>query len=699
MGLSPIEVINLANEFILDTEHELLLKQYQKHHGIPVTGEVTMCWYKGFVKRYKDCIKTKFSKNVAFDRLKWATYDNILQMYVLTYDLLVDARIAIKKDRAVFFTKEGKIAINIRENYGRPTLYHLIHPEFFLFVDETGSNTNMKDDKRIGGQTVLAGIEDEAIYPAGTKDAHFTVLVVTNALGEPVCVVIIIKGKVLSMIEKLGMDMSKELVHGSNEKDFDKNYGDGKRFPGAPVCTYLNNEIPPLVTCTPTGSVNGTILTEMLRHIDHHSNYRRGPNKPTPVLQLDGHQSRFHEELLSYTNENEDHRWRLCLGVPNATHLWQVGDASQLNGKYKIETYKYKRMLMKFKLRNKLKPQIEKYDIVPMVNEAVKNSFFIKDASKNAVAERGWNPLNYYLLDHPMLKDTSESEKNNQTIKRLPACDLSTINLSGNSVVETSKDLMQKILNDERIDKFRLDMKSQEKKNEMFDQIGLTKKLTAGALFECNKIELDRTVLGTVRKKNIQIDNDAITKLVKLVMDYSDTRKKVLKIAERSLQKAATKHPEIEHTWKSNLIGFLGSNHCVIEFSYELGTLLKFFKENEKGALPTNHKARDILWQHWKSKGDISLDNHLFNNNNVDKDEMRNTYRCLKAAVDDLLKRGVNYANRDFEENCDEDSGEARHSLTEEQKNMFDAFKLLTPVMKRIGEDASLIGKKSSEAF
>ena len=78
MGLSPIEVINLANEFIFDTEHELLLKQYQKHHGIPVTGEVTTCWYKGFVKRYKECIKTKLSKNVAFDRLKWATYDNIL---------------------------------------------------------------------------------------------------------------------------------------------------------------------------------------------------------------------------------------------------------------------------------------------------------------------------------------------------------------------------------------------------------------------------------------------------------------------------------------------------------------------------------------------------------------------------------------------------------------------------------------------
>ena len=59
----------------------------------------------------------------------------------------------------------------------------------------------------------------------------------------------------------------------------------------------------------------------------------------------------------------------------------------------------------------------------------------------------------------------------------------------------------------------------------------------------------------------------------------------------------------------------------------------------------------------------------------------------------------MNYANRAFKENCDEDSGEARHSRSEEQKNMFDAVEFLTPVMKMIGEDASLIGKKSSEAL
>ena len=135
MGLSPIEVINLANEFIIDTEHKLLLKQYQRHHGILETSKVTTFWYKGFVKWYKECLKTKLSKNVAFDRLKRATFDNIHEMYVLTYDLLVDGRIAVKKDKAISFTKEGKIAVNIAEKHGRPTLYHLIHPEFFLFVD------------------------------------------------------------------------------------------------------------------------------------------------------------------------------------------------------------------------------------------------------------------------------------------------------------------------------------------------------------------------------------------------------------------------------------------------------------------------------------------------------------------------------------------------------------------------------------
>jgi hypothetical protein len=38
---------------------------------------------------------------------------------------------------------------------GRPSKFRLTSPENFLFVDETGCNTNMKDDGNVGGEMVV----------------------------------------------------------------------------------------------------------------------------------------------------------------------------------------------------------------------------------------------------------------------------------------------------------------------------------------------------------------------------------------------------------------------------------------------------------------------------------------------------------------------------------------------------------------
>jgi len=40
--------------------------------------------------------------------------------------------------------------------------------------------------------------------------------------------------------------------------------------------------------------------------------------------------------FLGYIN-NLAHKWHVCFGVLYATHLWQVGDASSLNGVFKAE--------------------------------------------------------------------------------------------------------------------------------------------------------------------------------------------------------------------------------------------------------------------------------------------------------------------------------------------------------------------------
>jgi hypothetical protein len=50
------------------------------------------------------------------------------------------------------YDKEGKETDDESKMFGRPTKMVLEHPEYLLFVDETGCNTNQKEDKYVGGE-------------------------------------------------------------------------------------------------------------------------------------------------------------------------------------------------------------------------------------------------------------------------------------------------------------------------------------------------------------------------------------------------------------------------------------------------------------------------------------------------------------------------------------------------------------------
>ncbi|MFN9982628.1 MAG: hypothetical protein ACK53Y_22055, partial [bacterium] len=112
-----------------------------------------------------------------------------------------------------------------------------------------------------------------------------------------------------------------------------------------------------------------------------------------PFLLLDGHHSRMMRPFLEYINDPE-HKWVACFGVPYATHVWQVADASSLNGCFKIELTKAKRKY----LQHRSKPKFEPTDIVPLVNMAFPKSFGNQENARKAIASRGWNPLNYKIL-------------------------------------------------------------------------------------------------------------------------------------------------------------------------------------------------------------------------------------------------------------------------------------------------------------
>ena len=97
----------------------------------------------------------------------------------------------------------------------------------------------------------------------------------------------------------------------------------------------------------------------------------------------------------------EDNKWMVCIGVPYATHLWQVANSSEFNGAFKIGLTKAKKRYLKFKPIAKKRFCLS--DIIPLVNHAWGKSFGRADVAKKAVANRGWGPLNYVLLDSPKL--------------------------------------------------------------------------------------------------------------------------------------------------------------------------------------------------------------------------------------------------------------------------------------------------------
>jgi hypothetical protein len=75
-------------------------------------------------------------------------------------------------------------------------------------------------------------------------------------------------------------------------------------------------------------------------------------------------------------------------------HIWQVNDASGLNGAFKIELTKAKRKYIK----HRDIPKFDPTNVVPLTNMAFPKSFGNVDNAKKAIKAPGWNPLNYYLL-------------------------------------------------------------------------------------------------------------------------------------------------------------------------------------------------------------------------------------------------------------------------------------------------------------
>ena len=82
---------------------------------------------------------------------------------------------------------------------------------------------------------------------------------------------------------------------------------------------------------------------------------------------FDAHDSRLQVPFLRYVND-EDHKWKVCIGLPNGTGKWQVGDSLEQNGQWKTKMTREKGKLILYKTRIVMETMISKSDAIPLIN-------------------------------------------------------------------------------------------------------------------------------------------------------------------------------------------------------------------------------------------------------------------------------------------------------------------------------------------
>ena len=224
--------------------------------------------------------------------------------------------------------------------------------------------------------------------------------------------IIIFAAKELSYGQWMGHDIRADYNQEGSVRD---NSGPGKAFPGAPTCQFRGRDVPALIACSPKGSITSDILKQALKRLDDLGIYEREPGGRIPFLLLDAHDSRLQVPFLRYVNDDA-HKWKVCIGLPNGTGKWQVGDSSQQNGQYKVEMTREKGKLILFKTRIGSETVIEKSDAIPLVNRVWPKSFGRTETNKTAIRDRGWYPANRMLLHDPEILKTKAAVSNGTTI-------------------------------------------------------------------------------------------------------------------------------------------------------------------------------------------------------------------------------------------------------------------------------------------
>ena len=119
-------------------------------------GKLGMSYWNKFMHRHGHLIVSKQGERFASSHAQWSTYDNFADMYNKTYKEMCDAGLTKEMDPPVMMDLSGTI-IEIGDElaYGLPCSQKLVHPDYLLFLDETGININKKNDGHVGGENFI----------------------------------------------------------------------------------------------------------------------------------------------------------------------------------------------------------------------------------------------------------------------------------------------------------------------------------------------------------------------------------------------------------------------------------------------------------------------------------------------------------------------------------------------------------------
>ena len=413
--LNPSKGLLLVNSLISGTKIQKELIEWKKKNTPNCTGTVGRGYWRKFMKRNKGKIVGKRGQKYELNRQNWTTYNNFAQMYNHIIDEMVDAGLAIELKDPVWMNKDGEICLE-EEAFGCKVHHKIIRPDLCFCGDEVGGNISMKGDGHHGGELLLAEKGTTAQRKTSTRNRKFTMIGLTSFTGEPVMCVLILEGKLPNGAIEAGVDIQVKPNGKTTDSDFIlKNSGKGKHYPGGPECVYRGKTVPALVQWHESASITSEILVEMLQTLDEMALIPRVESNSKPLILLDGHKSRLEMPFLKYVNTPADH-WIACIGVPYGTALWQVGDSKEQNGSFNMAITKAKQDLLELKDSIGLQNDgIVDTDLMPLVNRAWDMSFARVHKNKNAIANRGWNPLNKALLLDPTLRSTMTStEKSNE---------------------------------------------------------------------------------------------------------------------------------------------------------------------------------------------------------------------------------------------------------------------------------------------